>query len=238
MSAKRIMLRTSVVLALLVGLGVIPVLAGSAVVGSVAGSLNATMGGQKLEPNTTLFSGDSLQVKDGAAVIALTAGSRMVFGRQTTATFLREADVVTVTLSEGNVSIYHPGAGAAVRVKIGELVIEPGKGYATEGEVAMLGGSVVVTAKEGTLRVAEGKRAMEVKKGQTMKIPKVAGAPRPGGAPAPAGGATSEGIPPSLVLEGVAAGASIGSLTYEVIKTGTLTCTPAASPSTTLTCKH
>ena len=182
MSAKRAMVRPFLVFVLLVGLGVLPVLAASAVVGSVAGSLNTTMGGRALEPNTTLFSGDSLQVKDGAAVIALEAGSRMVFGRQTTAKFLREADAVTVTLNEGNVSIYHPQAGTAVRLKVGELVIEPGKGYTTEGDVAMLGGSVVVTAKDGTLKVASGKRAMEVKKGQTMSIPLTARSPQAGGA--------------------------------------------------------
>ncbi|HXJ94814.1 MAG TPA: hypothetical protein VMT20_18375, partial [Terriglobia bacterium] len=56
-----------------------PVFAGSAVIGSVAGSLNATVGGQALVPNSVIFSGDSLQVKDGAAVIALENGSRMAF---------------------------------------------------------------------------------------------------------------------------------------------------------------
>src|SRR5438477_5560457 len=149
MSWNRMVVRTSLAAALAVGLGVISLAAGSAVVGSVAGSLNATLGGKALEPNTTLFSGDSLAVKDGAAVVALGSGSRMVFGRETEATFLREADRVTVTLKAGNVSMYHPEAGTAVRVKIGELTIEPGKGYATEGEVAMLDGAVMVTAKTG-----------------------------------------------------------------------------------------
>ena len=51
-----------------------PVYAGSAVIGSVAGSLNATVGGQALLPNTVIFSGDGLQVKVGAAVIALETG--------------------------------------------------------------------------------------------------------------------------------------------------------------------
>ena len=213
MSAKRAMVRPFQIFVLLVGLGVLPVLAASAVVGSVAGSLNTTMGGRALEPNTTLFSGDSLQVKDGAAVIALEAGSRMVFGRQTTAKFLREADAVTVTLNEGNVSIYHPQAGTAVRVKVGELVIEPGKGYTTEGDVAMLGGSVVVTAKDGTLKVASGKRAMEVKKGQTMTIPQTARAPQAGGG-GTTGGAVAEHtwtLSNGLELGGLAAsGVGIG----------------------------
>ena len=52
MSAKKAMVRPFLVFVLLVGLGVLPVLAASAVVGSVAGSLNTTMGGRALEPVT------------------------------------------------------------------------------------------------------------------------------------------------------------------------------------------
>src|SRR5947208_15387555 len=102
MSAKKAMVRPFLVFVLLVGLGVLPVLAASAVVGSVVGGLNTTMGGRALEPNTTLFSGYSLQAKDGAAVIALEAGSRVVFGRQTEAKLHRAACAVTLTLSEVN----------------------------------------------------------------------------------------------------------------------------------------
>ena len=171
-------LKRGLLVALLITVGALSLLAGSAVVGSVAGSLNATMGGKALEANTTLFSGDRLEVKDGAAVVALGAGSRMVFGRQTEAAFLREAEAVTVTLKAGNVSLYHPTAGGAVRVKIGELTIEPGKGYATEGEVAMLDGAVMVTAKTGMLKVGDGKRAQDEKTGQTTKIAKAANARR------------------------------------------------------------
>src|SRR3989441_1940202 len=44
-------------LALALGvMGAVPLLGGSAVVGSVAGSMNATIGGQALLPNTTIFS--------------------------------------------------------------------------------------------------------------------------------------------------------------------------------------
>ncbi len=83
------------------GIGLMPMLAGSAAVGSIAGSRNATLSGEALVPNTTVFSGDTLQVKDGVAVVALDAGNRMVFGRETEASFLREAKNVTVMLSRG-----------------------------------------------------------------------------------------------------------------------------------------
>src|SRR2546426_12135814 len=69
-------------LALVLGvMGAVPLLGGSAVVGSVAGSMNATIGGQALLPNTTIFSGDSLQVNDGVAVGALGKAKRVGFWR-------------------------------------------------------------------------------------------------------------------------------------------------------------
>jgi|SRR5436190_2798133 len=216
MLSNRMIVRASLIGALAVGLGALSLLAGSAVVGSVAGSLNATMGGKALEANTTLFSGDRLEVKDGAAVVALGAGSRMVFGRQTEAAFLREAEAVTVTLKAGNVSLYHPTAGGAVRVKIGELTIEPGKGYATEGEVAMLDGAVMVTAKTGMLKVGDGKRAQDVKTGQTIKIAKAANGPQGAGA----GGAVAEHtwtLSNGLEVGGIGVG---GVSTFEAIHAG------------------
>jgi hypothetical protein len=147
-----------------------PVFAGSAVVGSVAGSMNATVGGQTLLPNSTLFSGDSLQVKDGVAVVAVGNASRMVFGRETAASFLRESNEVTVLLASGNVSIYHPDDTVTLRVKVGEISVVPAAGFKTLGEVAMLNGVVVVTAKEGMLRIEEKGSVVNVAKGRTITV--------------------------------------------------------------------
>jgi len=155
---------------LLVGLASLPALAGSAVVGSVAGSMNATVGGQSLLPNTTIFSGDSLQVRDGVAVVAVSNANRMVFGRDTVASFVRDANTVTVLLSQGNVSVIHGNAGAPVRVKAGDVTVAPAAGFKTLGEVAMLNGSVVISAKEGTLDVDNHGTAKKVAKGQTIVI--------------------------------------------------------------------
>jgi len=94
MLSRNCIARFSLYLILLGLVAVGPVFAGLAVVGSVAGTMNATVGGQTLLPNTTLFSGDSLQVKDGVAVVALGNASRMVFGRDTVASFLRDSDEV------------------------------------------------------------------------------------------------------------------------------------------------
>jgi hypothetical protein len=155
--------------ALLAGaVATVPALAGSAVVGSVAGSMNASLGGQSLLPNTTIFSGDSLQVRDGVAVIAVGNNSRVVFGRDTVASFLREPSTVTVLLSQGNVSMMHPSDGTSVRVKAGDVSVMPEAGFKTLGEVAMLNGSVVVTAKEGALQVDDEGTTKHVAKGQTV----------------------------------------------------------------------
>ncbi len=178
MSAKNFRLCFS--LLVVAALSVIPALGASAVVGSVAGGTNATIGGQVLVPNTTLFSGDSLRVKDGAAVVAMGAGTRMVFGRDTVASFERGTDEVTVLLGQGNVSMYHPENGMALRVKIGEVSVVAAKGFKTLGEVAMVNGTVIVTAKDGMLRVQGPERTMELTKGKTIAItPKTARTPQP-----------------------------------------------------------
>src|SRR5579859_713411 len=181
MSGKNLKLSMSLFVILAVMVGVVPTFAASAIIGSVAGGTNATIGGQTLLPNTTVFSGDSLKVRDGAAVVALGMGSRMVFGRETVASFDRGADEVTVQLGQCNVVMYHPEAGMSMRVKIGDVSVSAGKGYRTLGEVAMVNGAVVITAKEGMLQVQGPERSVELTKGKTIEImPKSAGSPQPG----------------------------------------------------------
>jgi len=85
-------------------------------------------------------------------------------------------------LDQGNVSLYHPEEGVAMRVKVGDISVTPGKGFKTLGEVAMVNGSVIVTAKEGTLRVEGTGRTAELTKGKTIvMMPKAAGSPAPSG---------------------------------------------------------
>jgi len=182
MSTMQRALQTLLRVGLLTALAAAPMYAGSAVVGSVAGSLNATVGGQALVPNTVIFSGDSLQVKDGAAVIALENGNRMAFGRETEASFLRESDAVEVVLGHGDVSMYQADQRTGLRVKAGDYEVTPASGYKTLGEVAMLNGVVTVTSKEGTLKVAGAGRTVEVAQGKTLTLgTKAARAPQTGG---------------------------------------------------------
>jgi len=170
MTMKKTVLRVTLFALLLGAVASVPAMAGSAVIGSVAGSMNATVGGQSLLPNTTIFSGDSLQVRDGVAVISVSNNSRVIFGRDTVASFLREGSEVTVLLSQGNVSMLHPTDGAAVRVKAGSVSISPAPGFKTLGEVAMLNGSIVITAKDGSLNVEDHGATKNVAKGQTIVL--------------------------------------------------------------------
>jgi len=175
MTMKNTVLRLTLFALLTGAVATVPALAGSAVIGSVAGSMNATVGGQSLLPNTTIFSGDSLQVRDGVAVIAVGNNSRVIFGRETVASFLRDSNEVTVLLSQGNVSVLHPNDGSPVRVKVGNISVTTAPGFKTLGEVAMLNGSVVVTAKDGSLQVDNNGTMKNVVKGQTIVLsPKTA----------------------------------------------------------------
>ncbi len=243
MSGQKTM-RLMMLMLLAMALGVVPSLAGSAAVGMVAGSKNATVGGQELLPNTTLFSGDHLQVKDGVAVVAMGQGSRMVFGKETVASFEQGSNGVTVALGQGNISLYHPKDGQGIRVKVGEISVVPGSGFATLGEVALLNGSLQVTAKEGALRIEGKGPAVEVAKGKTVTVP-VAAAPQ-GGAP-PAAGAPASHITQGAVIGIAGAGAAgVGaafaimarSKADDAVTAATAACNAAKaiSPSSTTTC--
>jgi hypothetical protein len=204
MSMKSTVLRVTLFTLLVGAVATVPALAGSAVIGSVAGSLNATLGGQSLLPNTTIFSGDSLQVRDGVAIVAVGTKSRVIFGRDTVASFLRDSSEVTVLLSQGNVSLYHPTDGTSVRVKAGPVSITPAAGFKTLGEIALVDGSVVITAKEGTLQVDGSGPAKSVSKGQTIVIvPKTA--PGKGGGGAGFGGTSGALQGATLGVAGAAA---------------------------------
>jgi len=104
----------------------------------------------------------------------------MVLGRDTDVSFLRETDGVTVSLTRGNMSLYHSEASRGFRVKIGDVTVVPAEGYKTLGQVAMVDGLVVVTAKDGALQIEKAGTTKEVSQGKTITIPATAaGTPTP-----------------------------------------------------------
>src|SRR5438874_1048777 len=180
--------------------------AGSLIVGSVAGATNASLGGQALVAGNTIFSGDNLRVSDGSAVVMIGSGSRMVSGKDSVASFGRDASEVTAFLSKGSASVYHPAEDQALlRLRIGNLSIVPGKGFKTLGEVAMTGDTLIVTTKEGLLRAEGNGKTTEIPQGQSAKfIAKVSRSPQQaGGAQTYGGGGSS-----AVMWIAVAAGAT------------------------------
>ncbi len=139
-------------------------------VGSLTGSKNATLDGQAALPHTALLNGDNLQVNDGLAMVALDQGNRMVMGRDTEVSFSREENAVTVSLTHGTMSLYHPKASRSFRVKVGDVVVAPLQAPKTLGEVAMVNGLLMVTVKEGTLQVEKAGTYQQVSAGKTITI--------------------------------------------------------------------
>jgi hypothetical protein len=162
----------------------LPAYAGSAIVGSVAGASNATLGQQIITPGSTVFSGDSLRTSNGTAIVMVGQGSRLIFGQESAATFARGSNSVSAMLSRGNVSLFHPESDKTdVHLQIGNVMVTPVGGYKTLGEIAMNNSSLVVSTRDGELRVETDGKSVNVPKGQTMTfVPKTARAPQAGGA--------------------------------------------------------
>jgi hypothetical protein len=122
----------------------VPTFAGWRALGTVVGSTNATLDGQQLLPDALVFPGQAVAVRDGAAMITLAQGSRLVFGRDTAAVFQQEEIEPAVLLTEGSLSIYRDNDAQRVRIRAGEVSVVPEFGFKTVGEIAMLNGAVIV----------------------------------------------------------------------------------------------
>ena len=93
MAKKGTSVRVSLFLLVLGLLAAGSVFAGSLIVGSVAGATHASLGGQALVAGNTIFSGDDLEVRDGAAVVTVVAGEFWSF--EIFASIVIAPDVVT-----------------------------------------------------------------------------------------------------------------------------------------------
>jgi hypothetical protein len=207
--SRRMALSRALLLAGVIGLAAAVAIGGPIPIGSLVGSENATLDGQVPLPHTTLLSGDNLQVRDGLAMVTLDRGNRIILGRGTDASFTREADDVTVLLTRGNISLYHPAAGAAFRVMVGDITVRPAPGRRALGEIAMTDGLLVVIAKDGALQVEKAGTTTEVSKGGTTTIA-TAAARAPGPSPSPKPHLRHIVVQKSLdLLEVVGAGAGI-----------------------------
>jgi len=173
MSNKKTRLSVVVVVLAFALVAAVPGFAGTAIVGSVAASTNATVSGQPALQGSVVFSGDILKVtKDGVAMVTYGRGSRALFGRDSDVSFSREGESLTARLASGSVSIFQPGDERnGLQLKFDNVTIGPAGGYKTLGDVAMLGDQVVVRTKEGMMNVhfADGKTT-QVPAGKVMRL--------------------------------------------------------------------
>jgi hypothetical protein len=192
-----------------------PLALAGAALGTIAGAVNATVSGEAIQPDTVVFSGDTLQIGDRGAVVVMTSGNRVVFGQRTAASFRKGSNEVAVLLQGGNLSMYHPTSAESLCVRLGPLSVSPMKGFNTLGDVAMLNGVAVVTAKEGKLRLERNGSVVEVRTGQTVTVStKVArepqGAPSAGAGAPPAHHGGSSSLVQWITLGVGAVGATVG----------------------------
>jgi hypothetical protein len=155
-------------------------------VGSLVGSRNATLDGQAPLPHTVLLSDDQVAVNNGLAMVTLDRGNRMLLGRDSEAVFLREAHTLTIRMARGNLSLYHPADGSRLRIKAGDVIVAPAGEPWTLGEISLANGLVVVTTRDGSLKVEKDDATREVEKGHTLTVAATAGS---------ASKATSQGFP-------------------------------------------
>ncbi len=149
----------------------VPAFGGSVVIGSAVAGLNAVVGNEALIPGATIITGDKLQVANGAAIVTTGNGSRMVFGRDTVASFDRDANIISATLTKGSVSVYHAAADkTGLRLRVGDGNVFPAGGFATIGEVAMIGNNLLVSTQEGEMRLEGDGKSVIVPKGRSMTI--------------------------------------------------------------------
>lgn len=191
-----------------------PAVAGSGVIGSVAGSVNASLGDVPAIPHSTVFSGDTLKITDdGGAVVSTLKGTRLTFRSDAVATFSKAPGAVSVQLERGDVAVNRPSLGDPIQVRAGDVTVTTPEGFASLGDVAMNADSIVISATEGSLNVVSGSAApVKVEKGKTITInTKNARAPQGGG---------STGVGTSInrdhVLEIVAAGAGIFGMIWAI----------------------
>jgi len=140
---------------------------------------NAMLNGAGVRGSAAIFAGDRLQVPNDTSVtvashgssVLVAPGSSVVFGGQKITLHPRSAVAITTTA----------GMAAAVNT----LTVAPANNGTAKFQVARVGGSVLISAKEGILSIANGSAVNYVAAGSTMTVADPAPAPVPSPVPAP-----------------------------------------------------
>ena len=171
MSRQHLGLHVQVIL-LVIGMArAVPIFAGSEVVGSLIGSTDVTVDGLPALPSQTIFSGDRLQVSNGVAAVIMEGGGGIVLGHNTVASFVRDSNATTATLSEGRARIYCGyGYGPQLHLKSGAITISPALASKTLGEVVIRDQTLSVMTKEGSLRLEGSGERLDVPEGRAIRL--------------------------------------------------------------------
>lgn len=175
MPTKKIaVLLSQLLLACLCGSG--PCFAASEAIGMIAGSTGTLVSGQASRSNTALFGNDNVLVGDhGLAIVKLLGGGVIVMSKQTSASFSRQGNAVTLRLDHGGLSILEPPAGSPFEVTAGGISVKAVQGLKTKGDITLRDGQLSVRTALGRLRL-EGKGvAMEAANGKTITLDTTAG---------------------------------------------------------------
>ena len=201
------------------------------VVGQVTLTQAAVLDGQPVTDRTTVFSGDTLAVGEGVAVLVFGSHSQVRLGSDTVANFVKEGDVVTIQLEKGVVSISSAGDGS-VKVTAADAELVPVGGFKAIGHIAMLGvtpGSLSVTAREGSLKITQpGSKPVTVTSGSTITVKTPAAA----GAPAPQGGGGASGTAVGISVAASIASVVAGVLAYTAASDANTTASAASAAAT------
>lgn len=192
---------------------------------------NAMVNGSAVRGTATLFTGDRLQVPNNASVtvashgssVLVAPGSSVVFGGQKILLYPRSAVAITTT------------AGMAAAVN--QMTVAPAQNGTAKFQVTRVGGSVMVSAKEGTVAVVNGSAVNLVAAGSSMTLADPAPAPvaaptpaptpapqKPGSIPTPGAGPAGAAVP-TWAAYGLAIAAAVAASAAVIASSG-----PPASP--------
>src|SRR5947207_3829414 len=175
-------------------------LAGLNPVGFLVGSVATTIDGHDAVSGAALFDEDNFRVgNNGLAVAKLSGGREFVLGRDSVASISQGAGSVILNLNAGRVSI-QAEEGKSLRVKAGELLIEPVPGGMATGYVALINGQLSVMVKEGHFRLSGPGLSLLATKGKPISLGTRELAQKPSGAGTAVAAGNGHGVAGKVAL--------------------------------------
>ena len=150
----------------------ISALAGSdAVVGTLLTGNDIQVAGIPVKPGLAIMSGDNLIAGDDGGIIMVGGANRITLGAKAELSFDKSPSGVDVRLLQGGFSLYHSDKDqTAVRVKAGDVSIQPATGFVTVAEVSMGHEDLTVVDRQGLLNVQGAGKTVQLPQGRAIKF--------------------------------------------------------------------